>query len=130
MTIRIVRLGSPREAGEGLRIGTVRRPPRGVRKEEYASRDIYDVWFPNLAPSEALLKEAQAARDAQSWKLFRRKFVAELKAAGPSRDLDLLAALSHGTNLSLGCYCEDESRCHRSILRELLVQRGADVKPA
>lgn len=130
MTILIVRLGSPREAGEGLRIGTVRRPPRGVRKEEYASRAFYDVWFPNLAPSEALLKEAQAARDGQSWKLFRRKFVAELKAAGPSRDLDLLAALSHRTNMSLGCYCEDESRCHRSILRELLVQRGADVKQA
>ncbi|HRP75409.1 MAG TPA: DUF488 family protein [Rhodocyclaceae bacterium] len=130
MTIRIVRLGSPREAGEGLRIGTVRRPPRGVRKEEYASRDFYDVWFPNLAPSEGLLKEALAARDAQAWKQFRRKFVAELKSAGPSRDLDLLAALSHGTDIALGCYCEDESRCHRSILRELLVQRGADVKQA
>ncbi len=128
MTIRIVRLGSSREAGEGLRIGTVRRPPRGVRKEEYASRDIYDVWFPNLAPGEALLKEAQAARDEQSWKLFRRKFLAELKAPGPSRDLDLLAALSHRTNMSLGCYCEEESRCHRSILRELLLERGADVK--
>ncbi len=130
MTIRIVRLGSPREVGEGLRIGTVRRPPRGVRKEEYAARDVYDVWFPNLAPSAALLKEAQAARDARSWKLFRRKFVAELKAAGPSRDLDLLAALSQRTNMSLGCYCEDESRCHRSILRELMVQRGADVEQA
>jgi uncharacterized protein YeaO (DUF488 family) len=130
MTIRIVRLGSPREAGEGLRIGTVRRPPRGVRKEEYASRDFYDVWFPNLAPSEGLLKEALAAHDAQAWKQFRRKFVAELKSAGPSRDLDLLAALSHGTDIALGCYCEDESRCHRSILRELLIQRGADVKPA
>lgn len=129
MTIRIVRLGSPREAGEGLRIGTVRRPPRGVRKEELASRDFYDVWFPNLSPSEALLKEALAARDAQAWKGFRRKFLAELKAAGPSRDLDLLAALSHGTDISLGCYCEDESRCHRSILRELLIQRGADVRP-
>lgn len=128
MAIRIVRLGSAREAGEGLRIGTVRRPPRGVRKEEYASRNFYDVWFPNLAPSEALLKEAQAARDEQSWKLFRRKFLAELKEPGPSRDLDLLAALSHRTDMSLGCYCEDESRCHRSILRELLAGRGAAVR--
>lgn len=127
MTIRIVRLGSPREAGEGPRIGTVRRPPRGVKKEEYAARDIYDLWFPNLAPSEALLKEAQVVRDEQSWKLFRRKFLAEMKAPGPSRDLDLLAVLSHHTNMSVGCYCEDESRCHRSILRELLVQRGAVV---
>jgi uncharacterized protein YeaO (DUF488 family) len=128
MTIRIVRLGAPREEGEGLRIGTVRRPPRGVRKEDYSSKDIYDVWFPNLSPSEALVKEAQAAGDETSWKAFQRKFLAELKAPGTSRDLDLLAALSHQTNMSIGCYCEDESRCHRSMLRELLVQRGADVK--
>lgn len=128
MAIRIVRLGSPREPGEGLRIGTVRRPPRGVRKEEYASKDIYDVWFPNLSPSEPLLKEARAARDERSWKAFRRRFLAELKSPEASRDLDLLAALSHRTNLSVGCYCEDESRCHRSILRELLVQRGAEVR--
>ncbi|MEW6260482.1 MAG: DUF488 family protein [Thermodesulfobacteriota bacterium] len=128
MTIRIVRLGSPRQDGEGLRIGTVRRPPRGLRKEEYAARNIYDVWFPNLSPSEALLKEAQAADDPKAWKAFKRKFLAELKAPGPSRDLDLLAALSHHTNLSIGCYCEDETRCHRSILRELLVERGADVR--
>ena len=128
MAIKIVRLGSPREDGEGLRIGTVRRPPRGVRKEEYSSRDIYDVWFPNLSPSEELLKEAQGAADEKAWKTFTRKFLAELKEPGPSKDLDLLAALSHQTNLSLGCYCEDESRCHRSILRTLLVERGADVR--
>jgi len=128
MAIKIVRLGTSRENGEGLRIGTVRRPPRGVRKEEYSSKDIYDVWFPNLSPSEALLKEAQGAADEKAWKAFTRKFVAELKESGPSKDLDLLAALSHQTNMSLGCYCEDESRCHRSILRTLLTQRGADVR--
>lgn len=128
MAIRIVRLGSPREAGDGLRIGTVRRPPRGVRKEDYASKNIYDVWFPNLSPSEALLKEAQAADDDKSWKAFKRKFLAELKVPEASRDLDLLAALSHQTNMSIGCYCEDERRCHRSVLRELLLQRGADVR--
>lgn len=128
MTIKIVRLGSPREEGEGLRIGTVRRPPRGVKKEEYASRNIYDVWFPNLSPSEPLLKEAQTAHDEKSWKAFKRKFLAELKLPEASKDLDLLAALSHQTNMAIGCYCEDESRCHRSILKELLVQRGADVR--
>lgn len=128
MTIRIVRLGSPREDGEGLRVGTVRRPPRGVKKEDYARKDIYDVWFPNLAPSEALLKEALGATDERAWKSFARKFAAELKAPAASKDLDLLAALSHHTNLSIGCYCEDESRCHRSILRAMLVARGADVR--
>lgn len=128
MAIRIVRLGSPREPAEGLRIGTVRRPPRGVKKEEYASRDTYDVWFPNLSPSEPLLKQAQAATDEHSWKLFRRRFLAELKESGPSKDLDVLAALSHQTDFSVGCYCEDESRCHRSILREVLLQRGAHIK--
>jgi uncharacterized protein YeaO (DUF488 family) len=128
MTIKIVRLGSLREEGEGLRIGTVRRPPRGVRKEDYSSKNIYDVWFPNLSPSESLLKEAQAAKDERSWKAFKRKFLAELKAPGASKDLDLLTALSHQTNMSIGCYCEDENRCHRSILRELLIQRGADVR--
>ena len=128
MSLRIVRLGSPREEDEGLRIGTVRRPPRGLRKEEYAAKDIYDVWFPNLSPSEPLLKEAQAAEDERSWKTFKRKFLAELKKPEPSKDLDLLAALSHHTNLSIGCYCRDENRCHRSILRELLVLRGADIR--
>ena len=128
MAIKIVRLGSPRAEGEGLRIGTVRRPPRGVRKEEYSSKNIYDVWFPNLSPSEPLLKEALAAKDEKSWQAFKRKFLAEMKLPEASKDLDLLAALSHRTNMSMGCYCEDESRCHRSILRELLIMRGADVR--
>lgn len=128
MTIRIVRLGSPRHEEEGLRIGTVRRPPRGVRKEEYAARDIYDIWYPNLSPSEELLKQAQATGNIASWAAFRRKFMAEMKKPEASRTLDLLAALSHQTNMSVGCYCEDESRCHRSLLRELLVERGADVR--
>jgi uncharacterized protein YeaO (DUF488 family) len=125
--IRIVRLGSVRAAGEGLRIGTVRRPPRGVRKEDYASKDIYDVWYPNLSPTESLLKQGQIADDEKAWRAFRRRFLAEMKIAEASRDLDLLAALSHHTNLSVGCYCRDETRCHRSILRELLKQRGADI---
>ena len=128
MAIRIVRLGSPRESNEGLRIGTVRRPPRGVRKEDYGSKDIYDVWFPNLSPSEPLLKEATSLTDERSWKAFKRKFIAEMKLPWPRKDLDLFAALSHHTNFSIGCYCKDESRCHRSILRELLEQRGANIK--
>lgn len=128
MTIRIVRLGSHRERNEGLRIGTVRRPPRGVRKKDYASKNIYDVWFPNLSPSEALLKEASPLNDANSWKTFKRKFIAEMKMPGARRDLDLFAALSHQTNFAIGCYCEDESRCHRSLLRALLEQRGASIK--
>jgi uncharacterized protein YeaO (DUF488 family) len=127
MTIRIVRLGSPRAPDEGLRVGTVRRPPRGVRKEDYASKDIYDVWFPNLSPSEALLKRGLAADDERSWRSFRRRFLAEMKSPEAGRDLDLLAALSHHTNLAIGCYCADESHCHRSILRQLLARRGADL---
>lgn len=127
MAIRIVRLGSPRAPNEGLRVGTVRRPPRGLRKEEYAARDIYDVWFPNLAPSEALLKSA-SPQDEKAWKTFRRRFLEEMKTPAARRDLDLLAALSHTTSFALGCYCEDESRCHRSILRELLEQRDAEIR--
>ncbi len=127
MAIRIVRLGSPRGEGEGVRIGTVRRPPRGVKREEYALRNFYDVWFPNLSPSESLLKRARAASDEKSWKTFRRRFLTELKSPMASKDLDLLAVLSHHTNLSIGCYCEDERRCHRSILRELLLKRGAEI---
>jgi uncharacterized protein YeaO (DUF488 family) len=127
MAISIVRLGSPRQEREGLRIGTVRRPPRGIRKEDYASKNIYDVWFPNLSPSEALLKEFLATDDEKSWKAFKRKFLAEMKAPEAGKDLDLLAALSHHTNLSIGCYCENEDRCHRSILRELLLKRGAEI---
>jgi uncharacterized protein YeaO (DUF488 family) len=127
MTIRIVRLGSPRKPNEGLRVGTVRRPPRGVKREDYGPKNIYDVWFPNLSPSEALLKEAFAIDSEKSWKAFKRKFMAEMKLPGARRDLDLIAALSHQTNFAIGCYCKDESRCHRSILRELLEQRGASV---
>jgi uncharacterized protein YeaO (DUF488 family) len=128
VTIRIVRLGSPRVDAEGLRIGTVRRPPRGVRKQDYAAKDIYDVWFPNLSPSEALLKQGQGADDEQSWRSFKRKFLAEMNSPQAARELDVLAALSHRTNFSIGCYCEREARCHRSILRELLVRRGADLR--
>ncbi|MEC4723717.1 DUF488 family protein [Noviherbaspirillum sp. CPCC 100848] len=127
MAIRIVRLGSPRGENEGLRIGTVRRPPRGVKKEDHARKDFYDVWYPNLAPSEALLKEAQSAEDERSWSRFRRKYIAEMKKPEASRSLDLLAALSHQAELAVGCYCEDEARCHRSILRTLLLERGADL---
>jgi uncharacterized protein YeaO (DUF488 family) len=127
MPIRIVRLGSPRRPGEGIRLGTVRRPPRGVPKTEFAKRDFYDVWLPNLSPSPELLKKIHAASLDKAWLAFTVKFRAEMKAPEASRVLDLLAALSHQTNLSLGCYCEDEARCHRSILRQLLEERGAEV---
>ncbi|WP_250509717.1 DUF488 family protein [Caballeronia sp. GACF4] len=127
MAIRIVRLGTPRAVDEGLRIGTVRRPPRGVPKAEFASRDFYDVWYPNLAPSAELVAEALAAEDEKQWRAFVRKFKAEMAVSEASRSLDLLAALSRSTNLSVGCYCEDESRCHRSVLRDLLAERGAVV---
>lgn len=123
--IRIVRLGSPRAAGEGLRIGTVRRPPRGVPKREYAARDFFDTWLPNLAPSEALVKAALGSRDPKQWRRFVRRYRAEMSRPDPRRLLDLLAALSHTSHFSVGCYCEDEQRCHRSVLRELLAERGA-----
>ncbi len=126
MGLRIVRLGSDRASDEGLRIGAVRRPPRGVRKVEYASRNIYDVWFPNLSPSESLLKEFfPVADNMKQWRAFKRRFLAEMKKPEAARDLDLLAALSHQTNFSLGCYCQNESLCHRSLLKELLQIRGA-----
>jgi uncharacterized protein YeaO (DUF488 family) len=124
MAVRIVRLGNPRLKSEGLRIGTVRRPPRGVPKSDYARRHFFDVWFPNLAPSESLLRSMQGE---VSWKAFRRRFLKEMKAPDAQRCLDLLAALSHQTDFSVGCYCEDESRCHRSILRALLEARGATI---
>jgi uncharacterized protein YeaO (DUF488 family) len=127
MPIFIVRLGTPRLSGEGVRIGTVRRPPRGVLKSDFARLDYYDVWFPNLSPSAALVQEALAAADDRAWAAFSRKFRHEMSAPDRSRDLDVLAALSHHTNLSVGCYCKEESRCHRSLLRELLVKRGAEV---
>lgn len=127
MSIRIVRLGSRRVAGERLRIGTVRRPPRGVPKAEFASRDYYDVWLPNLSPNPLLVKEGRASGDDKSWSAFRRKFRSEMSEPEASRVLDLLAALSHQTDFSLGCYCQNEDRCHRSILRELLAERGASL---
>ena len=127
MTIRIAQLGSARVTDEGLRIGTVRRPPRGVPKVEYSSKNIYDVWFPNLSPSEELLKQYFPITEEKQWRSFQRRFLAEMKASGPTRDLDVLAALSHQTNFSIGCYCDDESRCHRSILRSLLEKQGADL---
>jgi uncharacterized protein YeaO (DUF488 family) len=127
MAISIVRLGTPRKGGEGLRLGTVRRPPRGVPKADFARLDYYDVWFPNLSPSAALVQEALSAADDRAWAAFSRKFRHEMNAPDRSRELDLLAALSHQTNLSVGCYCADESRCHRSVLRELLAERGAEL---
>jgi len=127
MAIRVVRLGSPRTPGEGLRLGTVRRPPRGVPKAEHASRDFYDVWLPDLAPSESLVKEARRASDERAWRRFARRYRAEMKRPEATRLLTLLAALSHETSLSVGCYCADEARCHRSVLKALLLERGAKL---
>jgi len=128
MTIRIVRLGTPRSAGEGTRLGTVRRPPRGVPKIDFAKLDWYDVWFPVLAPSAALMKTAQAAKTDKHWAAFFRKYRAEMAAPAASQSLDVLAALSPHANLSMGCYCENEQRCHRSQLRALLLERGAKLE--
>ncbi|MFL6450052.1 MAG: DUF488 domain-containing protein [Bryobacteraceae bacterium] len=125
MPISVVKLGAPRKAEEGLRLGTVRRPPRGVPKTQWATLNFYDVWFPLLSPTQDLVALAQAAEDEASWKIFERKFVAEMNKPDPARVLDLLAALSHGTNFSIGCYCGREDRCHRSVLRKLLEKRGA-----
>jgi uncharacterized protein YeaO (DUF488 family) len=128
MSLRVVRLGTARERGEGLRVGTVRRPPRGVPKAEFAKRDFYDVWMPDLSPSAELVGWVmRAGGDEKSWKTFERRYRAEMKTPERSRLLDLLAALSHQTNFAVGCYCEDEGRCHRSILRELLKERGAEI---
>ena len=128
MPIAIVRLGSPRTPDEGLRLGTVRRPPRGVPKAEFAKRDYYDVWLPNLSPTQELVSFALAAPDEKTWKTFVRRFRAEMNQPDAARVLDLLAALSHQTNFAIGCYCEDETRCHRSVLRELLEERGAKLR--
>lgn len=128
MAVHIVRLGSPRGRTEGLRIGTVRRPPRGVPKAKFSSENWYDVWYPNLAPSVATMKLGLAADTPARWKAFMKKYRAEMSTPENSRTLDLLAALSHRSDFSVGCYCEEESHCHRSILRELLVARGARVK--
>jgi uncharacterized protein YeaO (DUF488 family) len=127
MTIRIVRLGTKRVPGEGLRIGTVRRPPRGVPKEKFATQDWYDVWFPNLAPTVPTMQLGLSAKSDREWAAFARRYRSEMAKPGPSRELDLLAALSHHANFSVGCYCEDESRCHRSLLAELLRERKARV---
>jgi uncharacterized protein YeaO (DUF488 family) len=125
MAIRIVRLGSPRARGEGLRLGTVRRPPRGVPKAEFASRDFYDVWLPDLAPSESLVRIALQASDERAWRDFAKRYRAEMKRPAAARLLGLLAALSRETEFSVGCYCAEEARCHRSVLRALLLEHGA-----
>jgi len=128
MSVRIVRLGTPRPSGEGLRIGTVRRPPRGVPKSKFASQNWYDVWFPVLAPSLGTMKLGLAARTPGQWSRFARKYASEMAEPDSRHGIELLAALSHSTNFSIGCYCEDESRCHRSILRNLLREAGARIQ--
>ncbi len=128
MAIRIVQLGSARGKDEGLRIGTVRRPPRGVPKALFAKQNWYDVWLPNLAPSAALFGERSTLHDEAAWQKFVRRYRAEMSKPEPSRLLDVLAALSRQTNFAVGCYCEDETRCHRSILRQLLEERGAAIE--
>jgi uncharacterized protein YeaO (DUF488 family) len=130
MVIRVVRLGSERTEGEGTRIGTVRRPPRGVPKAEFASGNWYDVWYPNLAPSVETMKLGQEARTPAQWLGFTRKYRAEMATPDHSRSIELLAKLSHLSHFSVGCYCEQESHCHRAILRELLLEKGALVEPA
>lgn len=132
MPVHVVRLGTPRSPDEGLRLGTVRRPPRGVKKVDWAARDFYDVWLPTLAPSEALLKQFRARdpADDRAWKAFARAYRREMEQPDARATLDLLAALSQTTSFAVGCYCADESRCHRSILRSLLIARGAVVHPA
>lgn len=127
MAIRVVRLGSPRANNEGLRIGTVRRPPRGVPKGEFARQDWYDVWFPNLAPSLQTMKQAQQAKTPAEWAAFTRRYRAEMATPENAHAIALLAAMSHGSDFSVGCYCEHESHCHRSVLRELLAAAGADL---
>ncbi len=127
MTVRIVRLGTPRHPSEGTRIGTVRRPPRGVPKNRFAADDWYDVWYPDLSPSQDLVSKALKAESDAEWNAFVRAFKTEMKEPGPSRTLDLLAALSHDADFSVGCYCEDEARCHRSVLRTLLAERKAKI---
>ena len=127
MAISIVQLGTPRGKSEGLRIGTVRRPPRGVPKAEYAARDYYDVWLPELSPSEPLVKLALKAGSEKEWEAFVRRYRAEMKRPAAARLLDLLAGLSHDSALSVGCYCAEEQRCHRSVLRTLLLERGATL---
>jgi uncharacterized protein YeaO (DUF488 family) len=128
MVIRVVRLGTPRAPDEGTRLGTVRRPPRGVPKEQFAAQDWYDVWYPNLAPSVETMKLGQQARTPAQWAAFVRKYRAEMAAPDNARTLDVLAALSHRANFSVGCYCEDEAHCHRSVLKALLADKGAALE--
>ena len=128
MSVRVVRLGTPRFPREGTRIGTVRRPPRGVPKAQFSTQNWYDVWFPTLAPSVETLKLGQAASTASQWASFAKKYKAEMAAPEARRSLELLAVLSHTTDFSVGCYCLDEDRCHRSILKQLLVEYGAKVE--
>jgi uncharacterized protein YeaO (DUF488 family) len=128
MSVRVVRLGTPRIPGEGTRIGTVRRPPRGVPKAQFSAQDWYDVWFPNLAPSVETMKLGQEAASPAQWAAFTRKYKAEMAAPEARHDLELLAVLSHTTDFSVGCYCQDEDRCHRSILKRLLAENGAKVE--
>jgi len=127
MSILVVRLGTPRHPNEGIRIGTVRRPPRGVPKSEYSSRGYYDTWLPELAPTPELMKLGKAAESDEDWDAFAKRYRAEMATPEKRRLLDLLSVLSHSTQFSVGCYCEEESRCHRSLLRELLLERGADL---
>lgn len=128
MSVRIVRLGTERAADEGLRIGTVRRPPRGVPKSQFAAQDWYDVWYPTLAPSAETVKLGHAAETPAQWVAFKRRYRKEMAAPEASQAIELLARLSHQTNFSVGCYCPDESHCHRSVLRELLQERGAHIE--
>ncbi|MDO8787476.1 MAG: DUF488 family protein [Sulfuritalea sp.] len=128
MVVRIVRLGTARSADEGTRIGTVRRPPRGVPKTEFASGNWYDVWFPNLAPSAETMKLGQEAETPAQWATFIKKYRSEMTAPDASRSIELLAVLSRHSNFSVGCYCEDEAHCHRSVLRALLAERGAKIQ--
>ncbi|HEX2734308.1 MAG TPA: DUF488 family protein [Polyangiaceae bacterium] len=127
MTLRIVQLGTARTVDEGLRIGTVRRPPRGVPSSEFASRDWYDVWYPELSPSPELVTLGRSARSDKEWSQFVRRFRREMAAPVAAHTLDLLAALSHAANFSIGCYCAQENRCHRQVLRALLIERGAKL---
>ncbi len=128
MAIRIVRLGSARSENEGLRIGTVRRPPRGVPKAKFSSHNWYDVWYPNLAPSAETMKLGQQAETPAQWAVFIKRYRAEMSTPETSRTLEVFAALSHSSNFSMGCYCEEEAKCHRSMLRTLLVEKGARIK--
>jgi uncharacterized protein YeaO (DUF488 family) len=128
MSVRVVRLGTPRRSGEGIRIGTVRRPPRGVPKAEFSKQNWYDVWFPNLAPSVATMKLGLFAETPAEWAAFARKYKAEMAEPAAKHDIELLAKLSHTTNFSLGCYCENEERCHRSLLKQLLLENGAKLE--